>query len=63
MLAANLRRRAKQKGVALYVIAETADVSRSMIYDIVKGRVAPTIKVLERLARALDCEAWELLKP
>jgi len=63
ILGAQLRRRAKDRGLSLYELADFAGIARSHIYQIVNGHRAPTLTTLDKLAAALECEPWELLAP
>lgn len=49
-----LRERRTQHGLAMRQLAELAGVSASLISDVERGRVEPSISVLKRLAGALD---------
>jgi transcriptional regulator with XRE-family HTH domain len=62
ILAANLRRLRKKQGLSQEELAYRASIDRGYISSIERGVYAVTIDILDRLARALDVEAWELLK-
>jgi transcriptional regulator with XRE-family HTH domain len=62
ILAANLRRLRKKQGLSQEELAYRANIDRTYISSIERGVYAVTIDILDRLARALDVEAWELLK-
>lgn len=49
-----LKERRTQQGLAMRQLAEMAGVSASLISDIERGRVEPSISVLKRLSAALD---------
>jgi transcriptional regulator with XRE-family HTH domain len=59
---ANLRRLRKKQGLSQEELAHRANVDRTYVSAIERGVYAVTIDVLDRLARSLDVEAWELLK-
>jgi len=61
-LAANLRRHRKKQGLSQEELAHRAAIDRTYISSIERGLYGVTIDVLDRLARALDLDAWELLK-
>jgi len=63
ILGSNLRRLRKRQALSQEELAHRANVDRTYISSIERGVYAVTIDVLDRLARALDVEAWELLKP
>jgi transcriptional regulator with XRE-family HTH domain len=62
ILAENLRRLRKRQGLSQEELAYRANVDRTYISSIERGVYAVTIDILDRLARALDVEAWELLR-
>jgi transcriptional regulator with XRE-family HTH domain len=62
ILAANLRRRRQQQGLSQEELAYRANVDRTYVSALERGVYAATVDVLDRLARALDVEVWELLK-
>jgi transcriptional regulator with XRE-family HTH domain len=61
-LGANLRRLRKRQGLSQEELAYRANLDRTYVSSIERGVYAVTIDVLDRVARALDVEAWELLK-
>jgi transcriptional regulator with XRE-family HTH domain len=61
-LASNLRRVRKRQGLSQEELAYRASVDRTYVSAIERGVYSVTIDVLDRLARSLDVEAWELLK-
>lgn len=62
VLASNLRRVAKRKGMSLNALADFAAVSRSQLYDVLAGRKAASTDWLAKIAAPLNVEPWELLK-
>jgi transcriptional regulator with XRE-family HTH domain len=62
ILAANLRRLRKKQGLSQEELAYRANIDRTYVSSIERGVYAVTIDILDRLARALDVEAWELLR-
>jgi transcriptional regulator with XRE-family HTH domain len=61
----NLRLLREQKGITQFELASRAHVSQSHISDIERNRKNPTIKVLDKLVKALDCSITDIcnLKP
>jgi transcriptional regulator with XRE-family HTH domain len=53
VIADNLRRLRRRQGLSIERLAASSGVSRSAISDIERGRTAPTINLVDRLARAL----------
>ena len=62
MFAANLRRLRHAKGLSQDDLAYEAEVSRSYLSQIEKGAFFASLKIVGRLAKALDVEPAELLK-
>jgi transcriptional regulator with XRE-family HTH domain len=63
VLAANIRRRAHERGIALNTIADFADVSRSHLHAVLGAKRSATVDWIEKVAVVLNVEPWELLKP
>lgn len=63
VLAENLRSARRRQGLSQEELAYRADIDRTYVSALERGVYAATIDVLERLARALDMQVWELLKP
>ena len=57
-----LRQARVLKKVTLKDLAKTADLSYSYISQIERGEASPSLASLDRLAKALDMDVWELLK-
>ena len=62
MFAANLRRLRHAKGVSQDDLAYEAEVSRSYLSQLEKGAFYASLRIVGRLATALDVEPAELLK-
>lgn len=62
-LAANLRRLRNEKGLAQDDLAYEAKVSRSYLSQLEKGAFYASLKILEKLAKALTVEPYELIVP
>ena len=62
VFAANLRRLRHAKGLSQDDLAYEAEVSRSYLSQIEKGAFYASLKIVGRLAEALDVEPAELLK-
>jgi transcriptional regulator with XRE-family HTH domain len=61
IFAANLRRLRHEKGLAQDDLAYEAKVSRSYLSQLEKGAFYASLKILEKLAKALDVEPYELI--
>lgn len=62
VFAANLRRLRHAKGLSQDDLAYEAEVSRSYLSQIEKGAFFASLKIVGKLATALDVEPAELLK-
>jgi transcriptional regulator with XRE-family HTH domain len=62
VFAANLRRLRHEKGLSQDDLAYEAEVSRSYLSQLEKGAFYASLKIIGKLARALDVEPDELLK-
>ena len=62
ILAANLRSMRRRQGLSQEELAHRAAIDRTYVSALERGVYAATIDVIERLARALDVEVWELLR-
>lgn len=63
ILGKNLRRQRQRQDLSQEELAHRADLDRTYISALERGVYAATIDVVDKLARALDLEAWQLLKP
>lgn len=63
ILAINLRSLRRRHGLSQEELAYRADIDRTYVSSLERGVYGATIDVLERVARALDVQPWELLKP
>ena len=63
ILAANLRRLRNEKGLAQDDLAYEAEVSRSYLSQLEKGTFYASLKILEKLSKALGVEPYELIVP
>ena len=63
VLAANLRAQRQKQGLSQEELAYRSSLDRTYVSSLERGIYAATIDVVDRLARALDIQAWELLKP
>lgn len=61
VFAANLRRLRNEKGLAQDDLAYEAGVSRSYLSQLEKGAFYASLKILEKLAKALGVEPHELI--
>jgi transcriptional regulator with XRE-family HTH domain len=62
VFAANLRRLRNAKGLAQDDLAYEAEVSRSYLSQLEKGAFYASLKIVGKLATALDVEPAELLR-
>ena len=58
----NVRRLREAKGWSQEEYADRADIHRTYVSDIERGRRNPTISVVEKLAKPLDVSAGSLLE-
>lgn len=63
IFAANVKARRKAMNLSQEEVALRADVSRSFMYEIERAGYSARLDVVERIAKVLRAEAWELLKP
>ena len=63
LVAANLRRLRVAKGLSQVQLAADAGVSRTYLNEVERGLGNATVDVLDQLAGALGCGAWQLLEP
>jgi transcriptional regulator with XRE-family HTH domain len=63
ILARNVRSRRRVLGLSQEELAHRASVDRTYVSSLERGVYAATIDMVERLAMALETEAWELLRP
>jgi transcriptional regulator with XRE-family HTH domain len=63
ILATNLRALRRRHGLSQEELAYRADIDRTYVSALERGVYGATIDVIEKLARALDVQVWELLKP
>jgi transcriptional regulator with XRE-family HTH domain len=61
--AVNLRRLRHKKGLAQDDLAYEAEVSRSYLSQLEKGSFYASLRILEKLGKALGVEAYELIVP
>lgn len=62
MLASNLRRYRRAKGLSQEDLADRADIDRTYVSALERCLYAASVDVLEKLARELGIEAAELLR-
>ena len=60
-LGATIRERRKELGMSQESLASEADVDRTYVGGLERGSRNPTLKILWRLARALDLSPAELI--
>jgi len=57
----NIKRRRKELGLTQQDVADRMDVSRPLVAQAEAGQNAPTLDMVERFGRALDCPPLTLL--
>lgn len=62
-LAANIRRRAAEKGWSVAELADFAGLARGALYRVVNEEASATIDTLAKLAAAIECAPADLLAP
>lgn len=62
MLAANLRHHRRSVGLSQEELAHRADIDRTYVSALERCVYAASIDVIDRLARELGLEAWQLLR-
>jgi len=60
LLANNIKKRRKVLGISQAVLAEKADTSTHHIAQIEQQNKFPSSEMLERIAKALEFDSWEL---
>ena len=63
LLSANVRKHRKRQNLSQFALATKADLSTNFIADIEAGNTWTSPQTLTKLAKALEIEAYELLKP
>lgn len=59
----NVRLKLRESHTNQRVFAERLGISEARCSEIINGRFEPKLSLIERVAKALDCEAFELLVP
>lgn len=62
ILAANLRRLRREKGLSQEALASLAAIDRTYVSSLERENYSATIDMLDALANALDTTAWALIK-
>ena len=63
VFAANLHRLRVERGLTQQELAEKAGVGRIYVWQLEHCTYSASLKIIQRLARALDVEPSELLRP
>ncbi len=62
-VARNVRRIARTKRLAITHVADRAGVSRAELFNVLGGEKSPTVRLLVKLADALEVDIAELFAP
>jgi transcriptional regulator with XRE-family HTH domain len=57
-----IKRRREDAGLSQEVFAEKAGLHRTYVSQLERGIKSPSVRVLVKMAGALGCEAWEILR-
>jgi transcriptional regulator with XRE-family HTH domain len=57
-----IKRRREAAGLSQEEFAERAEVHRTYVSQLERGLKSPSVRVLVKMADALGCEAWEILR-
>ena len=63
VIAAQIRARARAKKLSVVALAKAAGVTQSHAYAVLAGEKSPTADWLAKIAKALGCQPYELLRP
>jgi transcriptional regulator with XRE-family HTH domain len=63
IFATNLRRFRHERGLSQEVLAYEADVNRTYMSKLEKGASYPGLEIIGKLAKTLEVEPFELLRP
>ena len=63
MVSKNLKKYRKIKGLTQEVLSESASISRDYLSELERGKRFPRLVVVDRLAAALDIDAYKLFMP
>jgi transcriptional regulator with XRE-family HTH domain len=63
ILGRNVREHRKRRGLSQEQLALETEMKRSYVSDLERGTRNPSVRAVERLAKALSVEPWELLQP
>ena len=62
VLAENLRRHRSAMGLSQEELAHRAEIDRTYVSSLERSQYAATVDVIEKLARVLEIDAFELLR-
>ena len=63
MVSVNLKKYRKIKSLTQEVLSESASISRDYLSELERGKRFPRLVVVDRLAAALDIDAYKLFMP
>jgi len=59
----NIRKARQARDLTIEALAHQADVTAPWLGELERGRENVSVVVLDRLAKVLEMETWELLRP
>jgi transcriptional regulator with XRE-family HTH domain len=62
-LVSRIKAIAEQRGITLSHLPDRADMARSYFWKLMNGSTSPTLGMMAKLARALDVDVSDLVKP
>ena len=62
LFAERVRREARAKGLSVNKLADFSGLSRGFLSEVLRGVKSPSLDTVEKIASALDVEAWQLLR-
>jgi len=63
IVANQIRERAAARGISMRTLAEKMETSRSHLSAVLEGTRSPTVSWLCRVAEALGCQPYDLMRP
>jgi transcriptional regulator with XRE-family HTH domain len=63
IFARRVRELAEERDWSVNHLADFAGLGRGFVSELLRGKKSPTLDTVEKVAAALEVEAWTLLKP